>query len=111
MPLRKICRRPETDYRLQQLSLNEPVSQKVAADPSTEAVPNAAIPSEAVQLNDKPAPNPSVSVVPALVQETASAALGTTPSEPKKVETGAPVYIAGSEPSGASTPLCETAKQ
>lgn len=114
VPLRKVCRRPETDYRLQQLSQNEPasVTQKVAADHTTGAILKPAIPSDAMQLDHKPAPTPSVSVVPTPVQANASASPETAASEPKKVETG-PVYISfeGSVPAGESTAPSETTQQ
>lgn len=54
MPLRKVCRRPETDYRLQQLhAVNDAAGfieqQKISMDPSAVNVPRASTPTETMQ--------------------------------------------------------------
>ncbi|KAL8167292.1 hypothetical protein V2J09_008791 [Rumex salicifolius] len=96
VPLRKICRRPETDYRLQQLNfVNESASltQKSAIDPNTTiAALKGAVPSQPEPLNHRAmVTSRSISVVTALALGNASDDPGNSKSEPMKVEIGAPV--------------------
>ncbi|GMH14354.1 hypothetical protein Nepgr_016195 [Nepenthes gracilis] len=63
VPLRKVCRRPETDYRLQQLhAANESASadpQKAITDPTSGSNPRVANSNEDVPMHPKATANPS----------------------------------------------------
>ncbi|KAM3343355.1 protein SAWADEE HOMEODOMAIN 2 isoform X1 [Capsicum galapagoense] len=47
VPLRKVCRRPETDFRLQQLNTESLKQQKLGNDPTTKVYPPADTPQKA----------------------------------------------------------------
>ncbi|KAK4363965.1 hypothetical protein RND71_015323 [Anisodus tanguticus] len=75
VPLRKVCRRPETDYRLQQLNAESLKQQKIGNDPTTgntmKAYPPADTPQKApIESRLKPAeptqkqPAPEVTIKP-----------------------------------------------
>ncbi|GAB4846509.1 Protein SAWADEE HOMEODOMAIN HOMOLOG 2 [Ancistrocladus abbreviatus] len=130
VPLRKVCRRPETDYRLQQLhAMNESASvdpQKVVADPNAGNISReAASSNETVSRDQIAAANSNVSTnnVPAQVNTSAMPAQVTTNAapalvnmnpnavplslEPKKIEASAPGYptAAGGNAIGSATAM------
>lgn len=87
MPLRKVCRRPETDYRLQQLhAVNEAASmdhQKTSMDPPAVGAPRVNTPVETMQKQRYT----DASVVPSVLHANVSIVTHTVNPEPKQAET------------------------
>ncbi|XVF18761.1 hypothetical protein REPUB_Repub11eG0051100 [Reevesia pubescens] len=88
VPLRKICRRPETDYRLQQLHASSNLTtmdqQKTSTDPSTASAPKiTSSPTETMQKQQNPDPSRTAPVSQANV----SVAAQTTNPESKNAGT------------------------
>lgn len=97
MPLRKVCRRPETDYRLQQLhAVNEAASaeqQKSNMDPFTFSGLRAAItPTETMQKQQIVEAAPVVPVLLPNISFTTQAPV----LEPKKAETSIAISVGNS---------------
>lgn len=90
MPLRKVCRRPETDYRLQQLhAMNDatPVDQQKT---SMDLTPVHAIRvTSAAETVPKQQPSANVAIVPPISQANVSLAPQTMNIDPRKAETTA----------------------
>lgn len=88
MPLRKVCRRPETDYRLQQLhAVNEAASaeqQKSSVDAFAVSALRASIPAETTQKQH----NAGAAPVAPVLHGIASLVAKVSVLEPNKVETG-----------------------
>ncbi|XVF04290.1 hypothetical protein REPUB_Repub05bG0069600 [Reevesia pubescens] len=88
VPLRKICRRPETDYRLQQLHASSNLTftnqQKTSTDPATATAPKViSSPTETMQKQQNPDPSRTAPVSHANV----SVAVQTTNPESKNAGT------------------------
>ncbi|XWS52126.1 hypothetical protein CRYUN_Cryun11dG0040300 [Craigia yunnanensis] len=88
VPLRKVCRRPETDYRLQQLhaSSNSTLTdqQKTSTDPSTAIAPKViSSPTETMQKHQ----NPDISRTALVSHANVSVAVQTTNPESKNIGT------------------------
>jgi hypothetical protein len=94
VPLRKVCRRPETDYRLQQLhAVNEAASmdhQKTSMDPPAVSAPRVTTPVETLQKQRYA----DAAVVPPVLHANVSVATLTVIPEPKQAETSS-TNIAG----------------
>ncbi|XP_059443703.1 protein SAWADEE HOMEODOMAIN HOMOLOG 2-like [Corylus avellana] len=87
VPLRKVCRRPETDYRLQQLhAVNEAASmdhQKTSMDPPAVSAPRVTTPVETMQKQRYA----DAAVMPPVLHANVSVANLTVIPEPKQAET------------------------
>lgn len=96
MPLRKVCRRPETDYRLQQLhAVNEagPVDQqKIGMNPANVHPIKVTSYSETVPKQQ----NANIPMAPPLLQMTVSLAPQNMNVDPKKPETTTDVQAGNS---------------
>ncbi|KAF5460951.1 hypothetical protein F2P56_020783 [Juglans regia] len=94
VPLRKVCRRPETDYRLQQLhAVNEVASinqQKTTTNPLADSAPRAITPVETMQKQH----SGEAAMVAPVSHANISVATHTVTLEPKEFEAGNP-NIAG----------------
>lgn len=90
MPLRKVCRRPETDYRLQQLhAVNDALSinqQKTSTNPSAVTASRAITPVKTIQKQH----SSNAAVVAPVSHANVSVATHTESLEPKEFETGNP---------------------
>lgn len=103
VPLRKVCRRPETDYRLQQ---HHPTNESSTIGLSQKTVsvspvptPKTANPNEPTQINQKTGATLVTNVVSIPASTNSITAPRALPVEPKKVESGTPVhtsFVAGS---------------